>query len=73
MCVLRAAGTDFEKLRWFGVKRFLRTEAVSPVRHRDANHDRDGALVEERTVIVRARDSKDAAERVRRPRLEGRG
>ena len=70
MCVLRAVGTDFEKLRWFGVKRFLRTEVVGPVRHRDANYDPDGTLVEARTVIVRARDFRDAADRVRRLMLK---
>ena len=52
------------------MKRFLRREAVGPVRRRDANYDPDGTLVEERTVIVRARDSKDAAERVRRLMLK---
>jgi hypothetical protein len=58
------------KLKWFGVRRLLRTEAVGPVRHRDANYDPDGTLVEERTVIVRARDSRDAADRVRRVMLK---
>lgn len=60
------------KLKWFGVKRFLRTEAVGPVRHRDASYDPDGTLVEERIVVVRARDSKDAADRVRRLMLKER-
>jgi hypothetical protein len=51
--------------KWFGVKIVLRTVATGRVRGRDADYDRDGTLVEERVVIVRAHDGKDAFARAR--------
>jgi hypothetical protein len=48
-------------LKWFGVQRFLRTKAVGPVRRRDADYDPDGTLVEERIIVVRARDVRAAS------------
>ena len=46
--------------KWFGVKILLRTEAVDRPRARDADYDPDGTLVEERVIVVRARDAKEA-------------
>jgi hypothetical protein len=53
------------KLKWFGVKGLIRIEAFGPVHGRDASYDPDGTLVEERIMVVRARDPKDAASRTR--------
>jgi hypothetical protein len=53
-------------LRWFGVKLLVRTVAVGRVRGRDDDYDREGTLVEERVLIVRARDGRDAFFRARR-------
>jgi len=52
--------------KWFGVKILLRTEAVGRPRARDADYDPDGTLVEERVIVVRAGDAKEAFARARR-------
>ena len=44
----------------------LRKEAAGPVQGRDRDYDADGVLVEERIVVVRAQNSKAAANRVRK-------
>jgi hypothetical protein len=51
--------------KWFGVKMVLRTVATGRARGRDADYDRDGTLVEERVVVVRAHHGKDAFARAR--------
>jgi hypothetical protein len=53
-------------LKWFGVKVLVRTDAVGKPRARDTHLDVEGALVEERIVIVRAATGKRAAERAKR-------
>jgi hypothetical protein len=52
-------------LKWFGVKVFLRTDAVGRARRVDPDYDPNRTLLEERVVSVRARDGKDAFGRVR--------
>jgi hypothetical protein len=58
--------------KWFGVKILVRTEAVGRPRVRDADYDPDGTLVEERVVVVRAGDAKEAFVRARRAAEIGR-
>jgi hypothetical protein len=53
-------------LKWFGVKVLVRTEAVGKPRARDSHFDSDGALVEERIVIVRATTAERAGEQAKR-------
>ena len=43
-------------LRWFGVKTVYRTSTVGKPRVVDSDYDNEGTLVEERVVLVRARD-----------------
>src|SRR5580765_425332 len=57
--------------KWFGVKMVLRTAITGRVRGRDADYDPDGTLVEERVVIVRATDGKDAFTRARQKAAKG--
>jgi hypothetical protein len=54
------------RLKWFGVRIFLRRVARGRAIGRDAYYDASGTLVEERIVIVRARDARDAFARMRR-------
>jgi len=50
-------------LRWFGVKTVYRTATVGKPRVVDSDYDDEGTLVEERVVLVRARDHDAAIKR----------
>jgi len=53
-------------LKWFGVKVLVRTDAVGEPRARNSHFDSEGALVEERIVIVRATTADRAGEQAKR-------
>ncbi len=53
-------------LKWFGVKVLVRTDAVGKARSRDAHLDVDGALVEERIVVIRSATAERAGEKAKR-------
>ena len=50
-------------LRWFGVKTVYRTSTVGKPLVLDSDYDDEGTLVEERVVLVRARDHHAALKR----------
>lgn len=54
------------KKAWFAVKSLFRTEISDPPRAMDGDYDPDGALVEERVVLVRARSHAKALRRAER-------
>ena len=47
-------------VRWFAVKTVYRSTAIGKPRVTDGDYDPDGTLVEERVVLLRARDHEDA-------------
>jgi hypothetical protein len=53
-------------LKWFGIRIGLRTVAGGRAVKRDVDYDAAGTLFEERIVVVRARNARDAFARVRR-------
>jgi hypothetical protein len=54
------------KLKWFGVKTIYRTSIRGKPTFVDEYYDADGTLVEERVVLVRARNHDEAIRRAER-------
>ena len=46
--------------KWFGVKTLVRWEAIGKPDHVDENYDEDATLLEERVVLIKARNFQEA-------------